>query len=215
MAQQKVVIKVPESLSKTERTALAVEIINFIRKRTAKGKDKDNKNFPKHKTKRKGKKIISGTIGKYSASYVKSSDFKNAGKSSRLINMELSGDMMGELSVLNVKRKGELTIGYKNGTPENSKAEGNIKGTYGNSKRVQAPRNFLGITREDLKKVTKKTFTKAETVRREIRDEVAKRLEPIVASNVKNVKKKGKDVPVDVNLDLTLNELRELEEDIG
>ena len=38
----------------------------------------------------------------------------------------------------------------------NGKVEGNVKGTYGNKKPVQRPRDFLGIHQKDLQKILKK-----------------------------------------------------------
>ena len=67
--------------------------------------------------------------------------------------MFLSGDLLDELSVINHK-PGELVIGYEKGAEINGKAEGNILGTYGQSEPIKGKqRDFLGITRSDLKTV--------------------------------------------------------------
>ena len=61
------------------------------------------------------------------------------------VDLVFSGDMLSDLKLLS-HRNGELTIGFENGSKSNGKAEGNIKGTYGQPRPVQQPRDFLGIT---------------------------------------------------------------------
>lgn len=150
---QRVKVTIPPEYGPTERQAIATEVVDFIVKRSKDGLDKDNKPF-------KG----------YSESYKKSLDFKIAGKSSGDVNLTLSGDMLGALDILNHK-KGELIIGYENGSEENGKADGNIRGTYGNSKSVGPKRDFLGIAKKDLKLILdkypkKKSKNRAELVTR-------------------------------------------------
>jgi hypothetical protein len=133
---QRVTIKVPDYLGPDERVAVATEILDYIRERTQKKNlDKNNKPF-----------------AGYSDAYVKSLDFKIAGKSKGDINLTLSGDMLGALDILN-HANGKIVIGYENGTPENAKADGNIRGTYGKAKPTGPKRDFLGITPGDLKKI--------------------------------------------------------------
>lgn len=135
---QKVKIEIPEHLTPDERQAVALEILDFIRERTQKKNlDKDNKPFPP-----------------YSKEYVKSLDFKIAGKSRGKVDLTLSGDMLGAMDLLSHK-KGSIMIGFENGTPENAKADGNIRGTYGNPTPVKAPRDFLGIAQKDLNSILK------------------------------------------------------------
>lgn len=136
---QRVKIEVPEHLTPDERQAVALEIIDFIRERTQKKNlDKNNRPFPA-----------------YSASYVKSLDFKIAGKSKGKVDLTLSGDMLGALDLLSHK-KGILTIGFEKGSTENARADGNIRGTYGNKSPVSDPRDFLGIDPKDLNSILKK-----------------------------------------------------------
>lgn len=136
---QRVKIDIPEHLTPIEREALALEILDFIRIRTKeKNLDKNNRPFPG-----------------YSKSYVKSLDFKIAGKSKGRIDLTLSGDMLGALDLLGHK-KGELVLGFENGTPENARADGNIRGTYGKPKGDPSKaRDFLGITPKDLTSLLK------------------------------------------------------------
>jgi len=83
---------------------------------------------------------------------VASLDFKAAGKS-RSVDLTLSGDMLAAIELLGHK-KGQITVGYENGTDENARAEGNQLGTYGQkSPNPKKARAFLGIAKEDLEKI--------------------------------------------------------------
>ena len=93
MAQQKIKIKIPKNYNPQERVALAIEIIEQIQDRTSKGKDKNGDDF-----------------AAYSKAYTKSFDFKLAGKSKK-VNLELSGEMLNALTLLNHKA-GSITVGY-------------------------------------------------------------------------------------------------------
>lgn len=129
------VIPIPRQYRPDEREAIAFEILKYIRERTAEGRDKDGKKFPK-----------------YSPSYVKSLDFKIAGKSKGDVNLRLSGDMMAALDLIK-SDPGKLVIGYRPGDPEAGRAEGNIRGTYGkDSGSSSKKRDFLGISSDVLKK---------------------------------------------------------------
>lgn len=150
---QKVAIQIPPEYTEREKIAIAQDIIDFIVKRTEEGKNKDNRNFPK-----------------YSAEYVKSLDFKNAGKSKGNVNLKLSGDMLAALKVLEVKRS-KVIIGFDNGTPENGKADGNIRGTYGNASSTGKKRDFLGITMKDLTNEILRRYPLDEDTKRERRTE--------------------------------------------
>src|SRR5689334_18399124 len=110
---QKFSIEIPRNLDESDRAQLADDIIEFIVARTEKGRDVDGDSFPP-----------------YSEAYIKSLAFKIGGKSARKVNLTLSGDMLAAIEVLESKR-GKLTIGFRNGSPENDRADGNIRGTYG------------------------------------------------------------------------------------
>lgn len=129
---QYVDIAIPRDIGPADREALADEIIDFIRERTSSGLDKNNREF-----------------GGYSEAYIKSANFRIAGKSKSEVNLTLSGDMMGDIDLLS-HRKGNLRIGFQRGSESNAKADGNIKGTYGQEKQVGPKRDFLGITKGDL-----------------------------------------------------------------
>jgi hypothetical protein len=132
-------IEIPKAYSSEFRKAIGQSIVEYIRERSDKGLDKNNKSFPK-----------------YSIPYTKSLDFKVSGKSKK-VDLKLSGDMLAALQVISDK-PGEIRIGYKKGI-ENDKAEGNIIGSYGRPKgNGTKARDFLGITSKDLKSKVLKDF---------------------------------------------------------
>jgi hypothetical protein len=134
--QQYVEIEIPETLRPEQREALADLVIERIVDRTQSGLDKRGRAFPG-----------------YSKEYIKSLDFKNAGKSKGKVDLQLSGDMLAALELLNHTR-GKLKIGFQRGTDENAKAEGNILGTYGRDTPIRGKkRDFLGVTKSELKAI--------------------------------------------------------------
>lgn len=135
MAWQKLDIPIPKDLDKSQRLELADLIIEHIVDRTDRGIDKDGKKFPK-----------------YSKNYTKSLDFRNAGKSASKVDLQLSGDMLAALDVLN-HDKGKIRIGFENGSEENDKAEGNILGSYGGDPNPSKARDFLGLKPSKLKEL--------------------------------------------------------------
>lgn len=134
---QVVAITIPKEYGPTERQAIAQDVLQFIRKRTQSGRvDKNGKPFPG-----------------YSKEYIDSLDFKIAGKSKSAINLTLSGDMLAAMD-LQRHEPGKIVIGFQNGTEENARADGNIRGTYGKDRGSKAKaRDFLGIGRDDLQKI--------------------------------------------------------------
>jgi len=133
---QRVWVSIPKRYTPDERRAIAQEIVEMIRKRTADGKDRRSNPFPN-----------------YSLAYRQSLDFKNAGKSASAVNLTLSGDMLGALDVLSEK-PGAVMIGFQNGTEENARADGNIRGTYGQPSPIPGKRrDFLGLTQAELKMI--------------------------------------------------------------
>lgn len=134
---QKVSLKVPKSLNPDERLELADLVIEHIYERTTKDNtDKNGNSFPK-----------------YSKKYTNSLDFKNAGKTKGNIDLQLSGDMLAAMKLLTHKN-GEITIGFERGTEENAKADGNIRGTYGQASPIPGKkRDFLGIEQSKLREL--------------------------------------------------------------
>lgn len=128
------VIPIPRQYRPDEREAIAFEILKYIRERTAEGKDKNGNKFPG-----------------YSKTYIKSLEFKIAGKSKGDVNLRLSGDMMAAMDLIK-SEPGKVVIGYRPGDPEAGRAEGNIRGTYGQSSgSTKKKRDFLGISPDVLK----------------------------------------------------------------
>ena len=122
-------------LTPDEKDEVADLIIERIVNRTQQGKDKDGQRF-----------------SSYSQAYKESLDFKVAGKSN-LVDLQLSGDMLAALSILD-KTSRSVTIGFERGSEENAKADGNIRGTYGKSKPIPGKaRDFLGISERELKRI--------------------------------------------------------------
>lgn len=134
---QKISIKVPASFKPDERVEVADLVIEHIFQRTTEENvDKKGRPFPK-----------------YSSAYKGSLDFKNAGKSGGNIDLQLSGDMLAAMKLLSHK-KGEIVIGFEKGTEENAKADGNIRGTYGNEAPLPGKkRDFLGIEAGKLREL--------------------------------------------------------------
>lgn len=134
----KTTIKIPKKYKPEEREAIAIDVLEKIVERTQKGIDKNGDKFPN-----------------YSSSYKKSLNFKIGGKTSR-VDLTLSGDMLADMQLLKHK-SGEIVIGYENGTESNSKAEGNILGTYGSKipDRKKA-RDFLGVREKELSEILDK-----------------------------------------------------------
>jgi hypothetical protein len=132
---QRLRIDLPEAYTPIERVAIAQEIIDAITERTLAGKNKKGATFPG-----------------YTKEYVNSPAFKAAGKGKN-VNLRLSGDMLASLKILN-ESKGSVLIGFENGTEENAKADGNIRGTYGSaSPKSGKARDFLGIKPEEKKRI--------------------------------------------------------------
>jgi hypothetical protein len=205
VAQQKVRINFPKGyrFNSVDRLAIGREILEFIRDRTEKGLDKDNKKFKKSK---KGPHK-----GDYTKSYANSLDFKNAGKSTTPINLALSGDMMASIKLLSWDRSGGVTIGLDSGDPDEGKLEGNRKGTYGNSRAVAPKRDPLGITPEDLKSILDKFDTRPTQTRREVeaaRQNLERALEPIARSDAR------RGALPDITLDLDLSDVRRIRNEV-
>jgi len=122
-------------LDEDQRAEVADLVIERIVERTTQGKDKDGKRF-----------------AGYSKAYKDSLNFKVAGKSGK-VDLQLSGDMLAAIEALDVTRR-SITIGFEPGSDENAKADGNIRGTYGQSKPIPGKeRDFLGITERELAKI--------------------------------------------------------------
>lgn len=132
MPQQKTTIKLPKGLTSGQRQAIGQDIVEFIRTRSVAGKDKNNRNFPRY-------------TKKYAAE-----------KGQTNVDLVLSSEMLEALKVLK-HRSGSVTVGYNKGdTRNNGVAEGNRKGTYGQSRPIPGKkRDFLGISSGFLKQIVR------------------------------------------------------------
>lgn len=121
-------VEISKEYSPSEREAIAQEIIDAIVTRTENGLDKNNERF-----------------AKYSKAYIKEKGQSN-------VDLTFSGDMLASIELLQ-NSNGKLRIGYSRDYDGLGKLEGNILSTYGQSKPVTKPRDFLGITDSDLRSI--------------------------------------------------------------
>lgn len=132
--------------SSTEREAIALEVIDRIIKRSKSGVDRNGDKFPK----------LTKQYSKYKR------EIAGSGAS----DLTLTGDMLDSIEILSNNSKSVL-IGYKNGSTENGKADGNIRGTYGsNTPNPQKARDFLGVSESELNKILNK-YPKGEEISKE------------------------------------------------
>jgi hypothetical protein len=141
---QIVKIDIPEGFDKSDIESIGEKIVETMRRKAEKGKGAPY-----------GEKgIISDYVDfpEYSKEYIKSLNFKIAGKSKSDVNLTLSGDMLAAFGVIKVKDN-SVTLGFDDDL-ENAKADGNIRGTYGSDRaNRKKARNFLGITKDDLERI--------------------------------------------------------------
>lgn len=98
----------------------------------------------------KGIDRLGNDFAPYSDAYVKSLNFKIAGKEKDKVDLTLSGDMLASIQLLKAS-KGKLVIGFEDGSDENAIADGNIRGTYGSAKaNRRIARDFLGLPDDEL-----------------------------------------------------------------
>lgn len=157
MAWQRIKIPIRKKFKPQERELIAQEVIDYIVNRTKEGRDKRENPFPS-----------------YSKEYVKSKDFKIAGKSKSNVNLTLSSEMLDSLQLLSHSR-GEIVIGYdKSDSDLNGKVEGNIKGTYGSpTPRPGKKRDFLGIA-ADKKRAIEDQYDSSKVDRATILERIAR-----------------------------------------
>lgn len=128
-------MEIPKTLTREQRLEAADLIIEKIFDRTNRGINKDGDRFPG-----------------YSKAYIDSLDFENSGKSKGKVNLQLSGDMLAAMELLD-HTDGKLKIGYDSGADEAGRAEGNILGSYGGEPNKKKARDFLGLPPNELKKI--------------------------------------------------------------
>lgn len=138
---QKVTIRIGKGFSASKRREIAKDLIDTMIDQAEAGKG-----------------IYKGKRRKfpgYSDAYTKSLDFKIAGKSKNSVDLTLSGDMLAAIELLEDKEN-RLVIGFPDGSSENARADGNIRGTYGGKAKAGKARPFLGVTEAELQAVLDK-----------------------------------------------------------
>lgn len=135
--ETKIKIKVPESLNSNERFDVAVAVLQFIHDRTTEGKNVFGRKW-------------SGDAGKYTKQYAKKKGVSPSGP----VDLALSREMLGKMQYFtSLSKKGEIVVGFKNGTKAERKAEGNIQGSYGGDPNPSKARPFLDILVKDVKSI--------------------------------------------------------------
>ncbi len=114
--------------------AIGQAMVDKILERTSKGIGVDGKNLKKFSAK-----------SAYSEEYKDSLEFKAFGKSNSKVNMELTGQMLGTMDILEQSR-GKIKIGW-NDDVENAKA-------YNHNEGITVPkRRFFGLNDSELKEI--------------------------------------------------------------
>lgn len=94
-------------------------------------------------TRSKGGRGVGGRrLKNYEDGYVKTIEFKAAGKSKRDPNLTLTGKMLSDLVVLDASRIGRVTVGFRN-ERSNDKSEWMREKGY----------DFMGLSNSELQKI--------------------------------------------------------------
>jgi hypothetical protein len=128
-----VLINIPKEFNATQREAIGLEIVNFIVDRTEKGLD-----------------INGNAFAGYTSSYKETLEYKIGHGSDSTVNLRLSGEMLGNISILG-HGVGFIKIGFDDS--ESAKKAKWIQTPTGQKAGRQAPRKFLGITEKDLNRI--------------------------------------------------------------
>lgn len=126
-------LPIPKGMPADVADDFADDVIEFIKRRSESGKDKDGNKFVKYTPDYASKKGVA----------------RNA------VDLTLSGDMLASIDKLEQKRN-RIRIGFEKGSEENAKAEGNILGSYGRTPNPAKARDFLGISERDYRRILKK-----------------------------------------------------------
>ena len=127
------ILGVDLSQDETLAAEIGQDIVNYIRERAA-----DNKGIG-------GKALRSP----YSKEYQASEEFKRQGKSSKDVNMKLTGDMLDAVDVLDFDGT-TLVVGIDN--DQAPKAHGHMTGKNGEVPNMK--REWFGLTQSELKSIT-------------------------------------------------------------
>jgi phage gpG-like protein len=136
--ETKLVLSIPSDFDASQRADLAERVMEFIRDRSKKGYNVRGNDW-------------AGKAGQYTEEYAKKKGVSPGGP----VDLALSHDMLDEMQYFpTLSPTGQITVGYKKGTSIERKAEGNIKGTYGQPEPIPGKaRPFLDILAKDLKRI--------------------------------------------------------------
>jgi hypothetical protein len=125
---------VPSDLTASQRLDLGISVLQFIGDRTRRGQNVYGRSW-------------SGKAGRYTEGYAKRKGVSQSGP----VDLALTDEMLGKMQYFpSLSGKGEIVIGFKDGTKAQRKAEGNILGSYGRSPDPGKARPFLDILKKDL-----------------------------------------------------------------
>lgn len=139
--ETKLSIETPDDFDANMRADLANRVIEFIQDRSKKGYNVAGNDW-------------AGKAGKYTKAYAKKKGVPEGGP----VDLALSHDMIDAITYFSsMGADDEIVVGYKKGTKQERKAEGNILGTYGQSSPIRGKaRPFLDILKKDLDKLIRK-----------------------------------------------------------
>lgn len=125
-------IKIPKGYDPSDFKDIGQDIITLIRDRCDEGVG----------VKRSGRSFRTYDFPDYTPEYQRKTGKRN-------VDLKLSEDMLSSIRVLEAEDDAVI-IGFKEGSKENAKAEGNQIGSYGRKPDPKKARRFLGITKEEL-----------------------------------------------------------------
>ena len=139
--ETKLTLAIPKKFDDEKREQIAREVMGYIYERTLKGHSVYNRKW-------------AGKAGEYSEEYAKAKGTSKNGP----VDLLLYDEMLKAMQYFKGQSKaGEITIGYRSGTKQAGKAEGNILGTYGQPTPIPGKqRPFLDILKKDLNAIIKK-----------------------------------------------------------
>lgn len=147
----KITIPIPDNLPPEVKDVLANQVIDFIKERTIAGQNVYGRKW-------------GGKAGKYVKEYADKKGYASP------VDLELTGSMLEALTYFKGKSKGKkITIGFRKGTKQERKAEGNILGSYGKPAKIYPKaRPFLDILKKDFAEIYDQLLEDAEELEEEL-----------------------------------------------
>lgn len=129
-----------------------------------------------------GKRFISP----YSESYSKSADFKSAGKSRNQVNLELSGDMLASIDIIDLNRS-KIKIGIDNDTAP--RAMGHTTGFKGHPTipNGKYKRDFMGISKAEVEEISREYIDILDEIDKKRRDLLNDIADTVTGDNVLDI----------------------------